>query len=78
MRCSADAASRASPRASSRSRPTRISPTPASAPCLWAEEPAWSHDGTRIAYNQHTQTHAGEISAIEFLDVATGTTTTVY
>lgn len=48
------------------------------APCLWAEEPAWSHDGTRIAYQRHTTTAAGETSAIEVLDLASGTTSVVH
>ncbi|TAL07339.1 MAG: hypothetical protein EPO00_09535, partial [Chloroflexota bacterium] len=48
------------------------------APCLWAEEPAWSHDGTRVAYQRHTTTAAGEISAIEILDLTSGAATVVY
>lgn len=49
-----------------------------SAPCLWVEEPAWSHDGTRVAYQRHTTAAAGEIATIEVLDLASGSTTVVY
>ena len=47
-------------------------------PCLWVEEPAWSHDGTRVAYQRHTTTAAGEISALEILDLASGSTSVAY
>lgn len=48
------------------------------APCLWVAEPAWSPDDSKIAFQRHTRTDAGEISTIEVLDLATGAITTVY
>jgi Tol biopolymer transport system component len=48
-----------------------------SAPCLYAQEPAWSPDGGRIAFQRHTMTEAGEISTIEILDLESGEITTV-
>lgn len=47
------------------------------APCLWAQEPAWSPQGDRIAFQRHTMTDAGEISTIEILDLASGALTTL-
>lgn len=47
-------------------------------PCLWAQEPAWSRDGGKVAYQRHTTTASGEISSIEVLDLASGATSVVY
>lgn len=49
-----------------------------SAPCLWAQEPAWSRDGTKVAYQRHTASPLGEVSTVEILDLATNTTSLVY
>lgn len=48
------------------------------APCRWVQEPAWSHDGSKVAYQRHTTSSAGEVSAIEVLDFASGGTSVVY
>jgi Tol biopolymer transport system component len=48
------------------------------APCLWVNEPAWSRDGTSIAFQRHTLTDAGETSSVEILALASRTLTTVY
>ena len=48
------------------------------APCLWVQEPAWSHTGTRIAYQRHTASDTGETSTLEILELASGATTVVY
>jgi len=48
------------------------------APCLWVQEPAWSRDATRIAYQRHLTSAKGEISQIEVLDLSTGTTSIVF
>jgi Tol biopolymer transport system component len=47
------------------------------APCLHAQEPAWSPDGEQIAFQRHTMTDAGEISTVEVLDLASGDITIV-
>lgn len=47
-------------------------------PCLWVNEPAWSRDGSRIAFQRHTASDAGEISTVEILDVASGAITEVF
>jgi dipeptidyl aminopeptidase/acylaminoacyl peptidase len=48
------------------------------APCLWVQEPAWSPDGGRIAYQRHVASDAGETSQIEILDLASGKTNVVF
>lgn len=48
------------------------------APCLWVQEPAWSRDGSKVAYQRHTTSAAGEVSTIEILDLMQGTTSVVY
>ena len=48
------------------------------APCLWVQEPAWSHDGRRIAYQRHITYAGGETSTVEVLDLVSGTTSIVY
>lgn len=47
------------------------------APCVWADEAAWSPDGTRIAFQRLVDGDGGLISTLEILDVATGGTTEV-
>jgi dipeptidyl aminopeptidase/acylaminoacyl peptidase len=48
------------------------------APCLWVQEPAFSPDGKRIAYQRRQATDAGDISMVEILDVGSGETAVVY
>jgi len=48
------------------------------APCMWVQEPAWSPHGNKVAFQRHLMSAAGEVSQIEVLDVATGTTGVVY
>ena len=48
------------------------------APCLWVQEPAWSRDGSKVAYQRHTTSATGEVSTIEVLDLASGATSVVY
>jgi len=48
------------------------------APCLWVQEPAWSRDGSKVAYQRHTTSAAGEVSTIEVLDLASGAASVVY
>ncbi len=41
-------------------------------PCLWADEPAWSPDGTKIAFQRGALRDGKLVSTIEILDLATG------
>jgi Tol biopolymer transport system component len=47
-------------------------------PCLWVNEPAWSPDGSRVAFQRHVASEGGEISSIEILDLAGGDISVVY
>jgi Tol biopolymer transport system component len=42
------------------------------APCTWADEPAWSPDGSTIAFQRIVEQEGGFTSTLELLDVATG------
>lgn len=46
-------------------------------PCLWVSEPAWSRNGSSIAFQRHTQTADGEISTVEVMDLGSGDLRTV-
>jgi Tol biopolymer transport system component len=41
-------------------------------PCLWVSEPAWSRDGSRIAFQRHVQADEGEVSTVEIIDLSSG------
>jgi len=41
------------------------------APCAWADEPAWSPDGSKIAFQRATVREGKLVSTIEILDLAT-------
>jgi Tol biopolymer transport system component len=47
------------------------------APCTWADEPAWSPDGSWIAFQRLVEGDGGFTSTLELLDVAAGTTRVV-
>ena len=47
------------------------------APCMWADEAAWSPDGATVAFQRLVRDGAGFVSTLELLDVATGRTSVV-
>jgi hypothetical protein len=42
-------------------------------PCVWADEPSWSADGRRIAFQRLVDTGAGILSTVEVLDLDSST-----
>jgi Tol biopolymer transport system component len=48
------------------------------APCKWVDEPAWSPDGTSIAYQRMVSKDGAGVSTLEILDLATRQTRVVF